>query len=92
MPGCLMSYAYWNPALLARTVLLNPQTGQADVVKIERLGTDRLDVHGQGTPAIDWRITSAEASIDVWLSAAGEWVGLDSLVAKGKHRLSYRLP
>jgi hypothetical protein len=32
VPGCLMSYAYWNPALLRQTRLLNPQTGRVDVV------------------------------------------------------------
>jgi len=92
VPGCLMSYAYWNPALLRQTRLLNPQTGHVDAVQVEHVGARRLPVHGQVVSAEVWRITGGEAPVDVLLSPTGEWVGLDSLVAKGKHRLSYRLP
>jgi len=28
----------------------------------------------------------------VWISDAGEWVGLDSMVSNGRHKLTYRLP
>lgn len=90
-PGCLMSYAYWNPALRTRTRLLNPQTGKVDAVRIERAGSGTLAVHGQDVAATRWRIVSADATVDVWYSAQGEWIGLDSLVG-GKHQLSYRLP
>ena len=91
-PGCLMTYAYWNPALRRQARLLNPQTGQVDTVRVERVGTGTLRVHGQEVTATDWRITGAESPIDVWVNAQGDWVGLDSRVAKGRHRLSYRLP
>jgi len=90
--GCLMSYAYWNPALRARSALLNPQTGRMDSVTIQRVGTGRLVRHGQEILAVDWRISGGEAPIDVWVTEEGEWVGLDSMVAKGRHKLSYRLP
>ena len=89
--GCLMSYAYWDPALRSQTRLLNPQTGRVDAVKIERLGTGLMNVHGERILAVDWRITGGEAPVDVWISEGGDWVGLDSLVAKGRHKLSYRL-
>lgn len=92
VPGCLMSYAYWNPALRSQTRLLNPQTGRVDSVTVQRAGTGRLIRHGQEILAVDWRISGGEAPIDVWVSEQGEWVGLDSMVAKGKHRLSYREP
>jgi len=90
--GCLMSYAYWNPALRSQTRLLNPQTGRVDNVTIQRAGSGRLIRRGQEILAVDWRISGGEAPIDVWVSEQGEWVGLDSMVAKGKHRLSYRQP
>lgn len=92
VPGCLMTYAYWNPALRSRSTLLNPQTGRTDSVTIQRLGTGRLARHGQAILAVDWRISGGEAPIDVWVSEEGDWVGLDSMVAKGRHKLSYRLP
>jgi hypothetical protein len=90
--GCLMSYAYWNPALLRQTRLLNPQTGKVDAVRIERLGTGTVPAGGQDIAATRWRITGGDSPVDVWISAQGEWVGLDSPVAHGKHQLSYRLP
>lgn len=90
-PGCLMTYAYWNPALLQQTRLLNPQTGRVDAVKVERVGSGQVLVRGLQVAAIDWRITGGESPIDVWVSAQGDWVGLDSMVAHGKRTLRYRL-
>jgi hypothetical protein len=92
VPGCLMTYAYWNPALRQQTRLLNPQTGQVDAVKVERVGEGQVKVGGKDVAATDWRISGGESPIDVWISAQGDWVGLDSMVSKGKHKLSYRLP
>ena len=90
--GCLMTYAYWNPAMRTQRRLLNPQTGKVDDVRIERVADGDIDVGGKPVHAIDWRITGGEAPVDVWISEQGEWVGLDSMVSKGKHKLSYRLP
>lgn len=90
--GCLMTYAYWNPALRTQARLLNPQTGKVDAVKVERVFTARIPVGGKDVVADDWRITGGESAIDVWLTPQGEWVGLDSVVAHGKHKLTYRLP
>ena len=90
--GCLMTYAYWNPALRTQSRLLNPQTGQVDAVKVERVFTAKIPVGGKDVDADDWRITGGDAPVDVWVSAQGDWVGLDSVVDHGKHKLTYRLP
>ena len=90
--GCLMTYAYWNPAMREQKRLLNPQTGKVDAVKAERVGDGRIAVGGKDVAATDWRITGGESPVDVWISEAGEWVGLDSMVSNGKHKLTYRLP
>ena len=90
--GCLMTYAYWNPAMRTQRRLLNPQTGKVDDVKIERVADGDVTVGGKPVHAIDWRVTGGEAPVDVWISDQGEWVGLDSMVSKGRHKLSYRLP
>ena len=90
-PGCLMSYAYWNPALRAQTRLLNPQTGKVDAVHVARVGSGTIPVDGKPVAATQWRIDAPESPIDVWVSDQGEWIGLDSMVDKGKHKLSYRL-
>lgn len=90
LPGCVMSFAYWNPAIQTQTRLLNAQTGKPEKVQIVRAGTGDIDVRGQPISATRWRITGATHPIDVWYSAAGEWVGLDSTVDGGR-KLSYRL-
>jgi hypothetical protein len=91
-PGCLMTYAYWNPALRQRTRLLDPQTGRVDSVQVEKVGSGNIPVAGKDMPATDWRISGGESPIDVWISEQGDWVGLDSTVSNGRHKLSYRLP
>ena len=90
VPGCLMTYAYWNPALREQKRLLNPQTGKVDAVQVERVASGHVAVAGKDVAATDWRISGGESPVDVWISAQGEWIGLDSLVG-GKHRLAYRL-
>ncbi len=91
-PGCLMTYAYWNPAMREQTRLLNPQTGRVDSVKVEKVGGGNIPVAGQDMAATDWRISGGESPIDVWISEQGDWIGLDSMVSNGRHKLSYRLP
>ena len=90
VPGCVMSFAYWNPAIQTQTRLLNAQTGKPEKVQIARAGNGEIDVRGQPTAATRWRITGATNPIDVWYSATGEWIGLDSTVDGGR-KLSYRL-
>ena len=90
VPGCVMSFAYWNPAVQTQTRLLNAQTGKLEKVQITRVGSGEMDVRGQPTVATRWRITGATNPIDVWYSAAGDWIGLDSTVG-GSRKLTYRL-
>jgi len=90
-PDCLMSFAYWHPAVLKQGQLLNAQTGQLERVRVERLGEALLPVHGRPTPAVRWRLHTAQQPIDLWLAQTdGAWIGLDSIVAGGR-KLSYRL-
>ena len=90
LKGCVMSFAYWNPAIQTQTRLLNAQTGKAEAVQISRIGGGSVEVRGQPVAATQFRITGPAQPIDVWYSAQGDWIGLDSLVAGGR-RLSYRL-
>jgi hypothetical protein len=92
VPGCLMSYAWWNPALRDQTRLLDPQTGKVDTVHVERIGSGTIPVDGKPVAATRYRIVGAETPIDVWYSDKGEWIGLDSMIGNGKRKLSYRLP
>jgi Family of unknown function (DUF6134) len=90
LQGCVMSFAYWNPAIQTQSHLLNAQTGQYEPVQVERAGSGSIDVHGQAVAATRFRIQGPAQPIDVWYSAAGDWIGLDSTVAGGR-KLSYRL-
>jgi len=91
-PGCLMTYAYWNPAMREQKRLLNPQTGKVDAVTIERVAAGHVTAGGRDVAATDWRISGGESPVDVWISEQGDWVGLDSTVGNGRHKLTYRLP
>jgi len=91
LQGCVMSFAYWNPAIQTQTRLLNAQTGKLETVQIKRIGSGSVEVRGKPVEANEFRITGAAHPIVVWYTAQGEWVGLDSTVAGGR-KLSYRLP
>lgn len=89
--GCLMSFAYWHPALRAQKRLLNAQTGQVEAVQVVRLPETRVQVRGGTMTAVGLRVSGATRPVDVWYSADGDWIGLDAVVGGGR-RLSYRLP
>ena len=89
--GCVMSFAYWNPAIRTQSQLFNAQTGKLEDVHIEALAGTSIEVHGKPCAATGFRIRGAGQPIDVWYSAEGRWIGLDSIVG-GSRRLSYRLP
>lgn len=90
LSGCVMSFAYWHPAMRTQTQLLNAQTGRMEVVRVRRMGGGTLDVRGQPQPAERWRIEGPEQPVDVWYTPAGDWIGLDSTV-RGGRQLRYRL-
>ena len=90
LDGCMMSFAYWNPAILKQTRLFNAQTGRAENVQLQPQGSGTIDVRGEPVVAARWRITGPAQPIDLWYSPQGEWIGLDATVSGGR-RLSYRL-
>ena len=88
--GCVMSFAYWNPAIRKQERLLNSQSGKLEAVQVSRTGSGTVEVRGQQVAATRWRIATPAQPIDIWYSAEGEWIGLDSTVSGGR-KLSYRL-
>jgi len=90
LKGCVMSFAYWNPAIQRQARLLNAQTGRSESVQVRGAGGGALEVRGRRVAAMRWRIEGPAQPIDVWYSAEGEWLGLDSTVDGGR-KLSYRL-
>lgn len=90
LDGCVMSFAYWNPAIRKQERLLNSQSGKLEAVQVSRAGSGTVEVRGQPVAATRWRIATPAQPIDIWYSAEGEWIGLDSTVSGGR-KLSYRL-
>jgi hypothetical protein len=88
--GCVMSFAYWNPAIRTQDKLLNAQSGKIEPVQISKAGSGMVDVRGRQVAATRWRIATDAQPIDVWYSQQGDWLGLDSTVS-GNRKLSYRL-
>lgn len=89
--GCVMSFAYWNPALRSQQRLLNAQTGRLESVRMEPIGEGAVEAGGRPAGATGWRITGMAQEIRLWYTLGGDWLGLDTRVAGGR-LLSYRLP
>ena len=60
--GCVMSFAYWHPALRTQQRLLNAQTGRIESVRITLLGEAPLEVGARSVVATGWRIQRAGAA------------------------------
>ena len=88
--GCVMSFAYWNPAMLRQHQLLNAQSGRLETVRIKLVGNEDLPVRGQSATARHYVIEGLERPLELWYSPKGDWLALESTVARGK-RLRYEL-
>jgi Family of unknown function (DUF6134) len=84
LPACVMSFAYWNPAMLKQTRLLNVQTGELTDVRIEPLGEEFLQVRGAPTTARRYALHAPKFRIDVWYTADAQWVKLESRTESGR--------
>ena len=87
-PGCVMSFAYWNPAMLQQAKLLNAQTGALVPVRVEALGEESVQVRGTAVAARRYALHAPDFRIDVWYAADDRWVQLESRTEGGK-RLRY---
>ena len=88
--GCVLTFAYWNPAMLQQTRLLNSQDGEHVAVKIKDAGADSIVVRGVKTPARRYELRSEKLSIDLWYSQQNQWLALESKTARGQ-KLIYKL-
>ena len=88
--ACAMTFAYWNPRILAQSVLVNPQTGAPTQVSVESLGRARVRAHGRAQDATHYRIDTDKTRTEVFYATDDEWIGLRSTTREG-HVLEYRL-
>ncbi|MDY6947352.1 MAG: DUF6134 family protein [Pseudomonadota bacterium] len=87
---CVMTFAYWNPAMLQQTQLLNSQDGERVAVQINDAGADSILVRGVQTPARRYELRSDKLSIDLWYSQQNQWLALESRTERGQ-KLIYKL-
>lgn len=81
LPGCVMSFAYWNPDILQQSRLLNTQDGRYMPVTITQVGQETVEVLGQSVAAVHYRLDAEELHIDLWYAQDdGRWLKLESLV------------
>lgn len=81
--GCLKSFAYWDPAILAESKLLNSQTGELTPVTTAFVGNETRAVRGRPTETRRHRLTGPRLAIDLWY-AGDEWVALESATDAGR--------
>ena len=87
---CVLTFAYWNPAMLRQARLLNSQDGENVKVKITDAGSDSIVVRGVKTPARRYELRSEKLSIDLWYSEQQQWLALESKTERGQ-KLIYKL-
>jgi hypothetical protein len=89
VPGCVMTFAYWNPKILEQQQLLNAQTGEYLDVSVQPLGEKTLQLQGRDVPALHYRLSTSENDIDLWYSSDRDWLALSSTTSGGR-QLYYR--
>lgn len=87
---CVLTFAYWNPAMLRQTRLLNSQDGELVEVTIEDAGADSIVVRGVETAARRYELRGEKLAIDLWYSPQSEWLALESTTPRGQ-KLIYKL-
>lgn len=87
--GCIKSFAYWNPAFLSETRLLNSQTGEYVPVSITKMNSEMISVRGSSTQSDRYQVRGKDLQIDLWY-VNGDWVALQALTDKGR-MLRYEL-
>jgi hypothetical protein len=89
VPGCVMTFAYWNPEILGQQRLLNAQTGEYLDVSVQHLGEKKLRTQDGTVPALHYRISTEESDIDLWYTTDRDWLALSTTISGGR-QLYYR--
>ncbi len=84
VPGCVATFAYWDPSLLKKTRLLNPQTGELVAARLESEGWESRVMQGRTVQARRYRLRADRLDISLWYTQDGAWIGLESDTGKGR--------
>jgi hypothetical protein len=90
-----MTFAYWNPAILKQSQLLNPQNAEYLDTTIKRVGEETIAVKGVDTVTTHYTIKGAldgknKLNIDIWYNQNQDWVALKSTTPEG-YNVYYKL-
>jgi len=83
-PGCIKTFAYWDPDFLEERALLNSQTGEILPVDVVRMAEEVITVRGREVTAERFRLRTKDLDVDLWYSADREWLGLASTTRDGR--------
>jgi len=85
-----MTFAYWNPAILEQSRLLNTQDGRFMPIQVAALGEETLAVAGTPVAAERFRLEAEDLRIDLWYAREDRrWLKLSSLI--DNNRLVFQL-
>ena len=84
LPGCIMSFAYWDPRFLEQAQLIDPQTGRYLPITVERLPSEAVQVRGAEVPAQPYRVQAEKLDLKVFYSEENEWLALESVGENGR--------
>lgn len=87
---CVKTFAYWDPAILDESYLLNSQTGELLPVEVEGATEETLSIKGEQIPAMRYHLVAKDMELDIWYSTDLRWLALESTV-KGGRKLRYEL-
>lgn len=95
LPGCVMTFAYWNPEILKQTRLLNPQNAEYLDITVTDQGFKNITVKGQAISAHQYYLQGRfegkdKLKITLWYDQKQEWVGLESVTPEG-YKIVYKL-
>ncbi|MEE4380820.1 MAG: DUF6134 family protein [Pseudomonadales bacterium] len=81
VPGCLRTFAYWDPSFLEAERLLNSQDGSLVDVAVTPLGETELRIDGAAVPARGFRVEGEQGlRLTLWYAVADDrWLALESL-------------
>ena len=90
LPGCVRTFAYWDPRLLKAQRLLNSQTGEYLEVDIRFIGNENLVIANDLIASKHYRLRAENIVIDLWYSESMQWLALQTST-EGGNQLRYQL-
>ncbi len=81
LPGCVRSFAYWDPTLLDSDRLLNGQNGRYESADLTRLTNSGLQFNGQTYGTQHYRLSvEGGITIQLWYGPNNHWQALQTTV------------